>query len=157
MWLWNCSNNLALFGCLLDFGTIPTVWNYLFIYWTLELFQYCGIKNEKNNNATLLEQFQSPIVKQIMPHSLISSKVEIPIMPHYRNSSKVHYLLFNWTLELFRECGIIGFSFCYWTLGLFTQCSIIDVSIGLWNSVRTVSKSHFKKIMPHCRNSSKVQ
>ena len=30
-----------------------------------------------------------------------------------------YHLLFNWTLELFRECGIIGLSFVYWTLELF--------------------------------------
>jgi hypothetical protein len=44
-----------------------------------------------------------------------------------------HHLLFNRTLELFRECGIIGFSFFYWTLELFRYCGIIYFSIGLWN------------------------
>jgi hypothetical protein len=44
-----------------------------------------------------------------------------------------HHLLFNRTLELFRECGIIGFSFFYWTLELFRLCGIICFSIGLWN------------------------
>jgi len=43
MGLWNCSDSVALFVFLLDFGTVPTVWNYLFFYGTLELFQQCGI------------------------------------------------------------------------------------------------------------------
>ena len=34
---------MALFGFLLDFGTVPTVWHYLFLYGTLELFRQCGI------------------------------------------------------------------------------------------------------------------
>ena len=28
---------------LLDFGTVPTLWYFLFFYWTLELFRQCGI------------------------------------------------------------------------------------------------------------------
>jgi hypothetical protein len=39
MGLKNCSDNMALFVFLLDFGTAPTVWNYLFFYWSLELFR----------------------------------------------------------------------------------------------------------------------
>jgi hypothetical protein len=35
--LWNCSDSVTLFGFLLDFGTVLTVWHYLFFYWTLEL------------------------------------------------------------------------------------------------------------------------
>jgi len=38
MGLRNCSDNMALFVFLLNFDTVPTVWNYLFFYWTLELF-----------------------------------------------------------------------------------------------------------------------
>ena len=59
--LWNCSDSVALFVLLLnfgtvprvwhywffifllDFGTVPTVWYYLFFYWTLELIRQCGI------------------------------------------------------------------------------------------------------------------
>jgi hypothetical protein len=73
---WNCSDSVALFVFLLDFGTVPTVWHYLFFYWTLELFRQCGMSNRKTNNATLSEQFQSPIGKQIMPHCRNSSKVQ---------------------------------------------------------------------------------
>jgi hypothetical protein len=34
---WNCSGSVALLVFLLDIGTVPTVWHYLFFYWTLEL------------------------------------------------------------------------------------------------------------------------
>jgi len=33
--LWNCSDSVGLLVFLLDFGTVPTVWYYLFFYWTL--------------------------------------------------------------------------------------------------------------------------
>jgi hypothetical protein len=39
-----------------------------------------------------------------------------------------HYLFYYWTLELFREIGIIGFSFFYWTLELFRQCGSIKTN-----------------------------
>ena len=34
---------MALFVFLCDFGTVPTIWHYLFFYWILELFRQCGI------------------------------------------------------------------------------------------------------------------
>jgi hypothetical protein len=43
MGLWNCSDSVVLFVFLLDFGTVPAVWHYLFFYVTLELFRQCGI------------------------------------------------------------------------------------------------------------------
>jgi hypothetical protein len=45
-----------------------------------------------------------------------------------------HYLFFHFTLEQFRNCGIICFSFFYWTLELVWQCDIICFSNGLCNS-----------------------
>jgi len=42
MGLRNCSDSVALFVFLLDFGTVPRVWHYWFFYGTLELFQQCG-------------------------------------------------------------------------------------------------------------------
>jgi hypothetical protein len=48
----------------------------------------------KTNKATLSEKIQSPVEKQMM--------------------SKWHYLIFYWTLELFPQCGIIGFSIGIW-------------------------------------------
>ena len=41
--LWNCSDSEASFVFLWDYGTVPTVWHYLFFYWTLELSRQCGI------------------------------------------------------------------------------------------------------------------
>ena len=43
MGLKNCSDSVALFVFVLDLGNVPTVWHYLFFYWTLELFRQCGI------------------------------------------------------------------------------------------------------------------
>ena len=40
---WTCSESVALFVFLLDFGPVTTACLYLFFYWTLELFQQCGI------------------------------------------------------------------------------------------------------------------
>ena len=37
--VWNCSDSVALLVILLDFGTVPTVWHYLFLFWSLELFR----------------------------------------------------------------------------------------------------------------------
>jgi hypothetical protein len=68
MGLWNCSDSVALFDLTWDFGTVLTMWHYLSLYGTLELFRHC-------NKATLSEQFLSPIAKQIMPHCRNSSKV----------------------------------------------------------------------------------
>jgi hypothetical protein len=109
---------------------------------------------EKPNNDTLSDQFQSHIEKKNVALSehfqspidktndaTLSEQCEtVPTVWHYwfflldfgTVPTVRHPLLFNWTLELFRECGIIGFSFFYWTL-------------------------NEKPIMPHCRNSSKVQ
>jgi hypothetical protein len=81
---------VALLIFILDFGTVPRVWHYLFLYGTLELFREYGIlcfdmglwdyshsvallmylldfgtdkSNIKINNATLSEQLQSPTEK----------------------------------------------------------------------------------------------
>jgi len=43
MGFWNCSDNVGLLVLILDFGPVPTVWNYLFLYETLEMFRQCGI------------------------------------------------------------------------------------------------------------------
>jgi hypothetical protein len=102
MGLWNCSDHVALFVFLLDFGTVPKVWHYLLLYWILELFRQCGmicfsmgLWNCSDSVALFVfhfsiglwnccdsvalvvsEQFQNPIEKQIMPHSRNSSKVQ---------------------------------------------------------------------------------
>jgi len=43
MRIWNCSDSVASFVYLCDFGNVPTIWQYLFFYVTLELFQQYGI------------------------------------------------------------------------------------------------------------------
>jgi hypothetical protein len=87
---------------------------------------------------------------------------------HDRSPSWLDYLFFYWSLGLFRECGIIGFSmglwncsdsvalfvfllnfgdvptlwhylFLYWNLELFRQRGIIGFSIGLWNCSDSVA------------------
>ena len=57
----------------------------------------------------------------------------------------MHYFFSYGTLELFRQCGIICFSFFYWTLELFRQCCHIDLhfSIGLWNCSDSVALLFF--------------
>jgi hypothetical protein len=84
--LWTCSDSVALFVFLWDFGTVPTVWHYLFNYGTLELSQQCGI---------------------ICFFILL---LDFGTVPRGR-----HYLFFYWTLDVFRECGIIGFSIGLWS------------------------------------------
>ena len=132
--LWNCSDSVALFVFLCDFGTVPTVWHYLFFYviwnfptvwhylffyWTLELFRQCGIIcfpiGHWNCSGSVALLFVFVIVPTVF---------------------------FYVTLELFRQCGIICFSiglwnfptvwhylFSYWTLELFRQCGIICFSM----------------------------
>jgi hypothetical protein len=71
IWFWNCSGCVALFVFLLYFGGAPTVWHYLYL-----IVRTVPKSNRKTNNATLSEQYQSPIEKQIMPHCWNSSKVQ---------------------------------------------------------------------------------
>ena len=40
---WNCSDSVVVFVFLLDFGTVPTAWYFLFFYYILELFRQRGI------------------------------------------------------------------------------------------------------------------
>jgi hypothetical protein len=88
--------------------------------------------NRKSNHATLSEEFQSPIEKQIMPHgALIVFLLDFGTVP-----TVWHYWFFYWSLELFRQCGIIGFS------------------IELWNCSNHVA---LFEITLQCRNISKVQ
>jgi hypothetical protein len=118
----------------MGFRTIPTVWHYSCIYWTLELIRECGIicftiglSNSSDNVALLFFHFS------IEPWSCCDSVALLVFLWVFGTVLTVcHYLVFYWTLEMFRQCGIIGFSFVYWTLELFWQCDIIWFSIGLW-------------------------
>jgi hypothetical protein len=89
--LWNCSDHVALFVFLLDFGTAPRMWHYLLLYWILELFRQCGMIGFSmglcncsdsvalfvfNFSIGLPEQFQNPIEEQIMPYCRNSIKIQ---------------------------------------------------------------------------------
>jgi hypothetical protein len=105
--LWRCSDIVALFVCIWDFGTVLTVWHYLFFQW---INQSCHIvgrvpkSNRKTNNATWSEQFQSPIEKQIMLHCRTVPK----------SNRRTNNATWYGTLELFWQCGIICFSIGLW-------------------------------------------
>jgi hypothetical protein len=75
MGLWNCSDSVALFVFLMVFDTVPTVPYKNKYCHTVGTVPKSNRKIKKNNNAKLSEQFQSPIVKQIMAHCQNSSKV----------------------------------------------------------------------------------
>jgi hypothetical protein len=77
--------------------------------------------NRKTNDATLSEQFQSPIEKQIMSY--------------YRNSSNVPYTV---TLELIRECGIIWFS-----IGLWNCSDSVALFVLIWDFETVLTVWHY--------------
>ena len=135
--LWNCSDSVALLVCIWEFETVLTVWHYLFWYGTLELFRQCGIICFFYWTLELLRKFDiicfstglwifSESVALLVFHFAIGLwdySHSVALLMYLLDFGTVptvwHHLLFNWTLELFRECGIIGFSFVYWTLELF--------------------------------------
>ena len=41
--VWKCCDSVVFFVFLLEFGNVPTVWYFLFFYWSLEMFRQCGI------------------------------------------------------------------------------------------------------------------
>jgi hypothetical protein len=94
MGLWKCSDSVTLLVSLLDFGTIPTIWHYLFFYWTLILFRQSGI-----------------ICISIGLWNCSDSVTLFVFLCDFGTVPTVwYYLFFYWTLELFRKCGIISFS-----------------------------------------------
>jgi hypothetical protein len=124
--LWNFFESVAildfhfcvpLFVFLLEFGTVPTVWHYLFsyLYWMLELFRPCSVIcfymgrwNCADNVALFVFIWDFGTVTTVW-----------------------HHLFIYWTLEMFRQCNI--FLFFYVTLELFRQYGIICFSMWLWN------------------------
>jgi hypothetical protein len=142
----------------------------------------------KTNNATLSEQFQSSIEKwKTNNATLWSDSVALLVFlwDFWTVLTVCHYLFYYWTLELFREFSIIGFSFFSLTLELFRQCGIIyfyttlseqfQSSIEKWKTnnatlsdqfqshiekTNATLSEHFqrsidKQMRPHCRNSVK--
>jgi hypothetical protein len=64
MWLWNCSDSVALFVLIWDFETVP------------QTLGTVPKSNSKTNNGTLSEQFESPKEKPVMSHCGNSSKAQ---------------------------------------------------------------------------------
>ena len=99
---------MALFVFLCDFGTVPTISHYLFLYWTLELFRQCGIICFSiglwicSNSVKCFSIGHWNCSDSVALFIFLLDFGTVPTM--------LHYLLFNWTLELLRECGIICFS-----------------------------------------------
>jgi hypothetical protein len=125
----------------LGFGTVPTVWYFLF-------FKYHTVgtvpkSDRKTKNITLSEQFQNLIEKQKISHC----RCDI-------------FLFFYQILELFRQCGISCFSIRFW------NCSDSVIFFVFLSDFGTVPKNitlseQFQNLIEkekisHCRNSSKI-
>ena len=140
--IWNCSDSVAFFVFQYDFGTVPTIRHYLILYWTLELFRQCGIicfSIELWNCSDSVKCFSIGHWNCSESVALFIFLLDIGTVP-----TVWHHLLFNWTLELFGECGIICFSFFYLILELFRHCSVICCYMGLWNCSDSVASFVFR-------------
>jgi hypothetical protein len=149
---WNCCDSVALFGFIWDFGTVLTVWHYLFLYGTLELFRQCNIFLFFYVTLELFQQFGIICFSIGLWNCSDSVELFVFLLDIGTFPTVWHYLFIYLTLEMFRQCGIICFSirlwncstvwhylFFYWTLELFRQCGIICFSIVLLNSSDSVS------------------
>jgi hypothetical protein len=90
--------------------------------------------------------FQCPIEKQIMPHSRNSSIVTVPTV--------WHYFFFCWTLELFRQCGIIFTLLDFGTVPRVWHHLFFYETLELTNNAtwsEQFQSSIEKQIMLHCR------
>jgi hypothetical protein len=107
---------VALFGFLLDFGTVPRVWHCLVFYWTLELFRQCGIIGFSFFYWTLELFRQCGFICFSMGLWDYSHSVALLMyLLDFGTDQRVwHYLVFYWALELFPQCDIIGFSIALW-------------------------------------------
>jgi hypothetical protein len=84
--------------------------------------------HRKTNNTTLSQQFPSPIEKQIMSGTVPTGG---------------KYLFFYWTLELFRQCGIIYFSIGPW------NCSDSWALLSCCSPSRSFSRASWGTLHPH--------
>ena len=80
---------MALFVFLCDFGTVPTIWHYLFFYWILELFRQRGIIG-----------FSMGLWNCYKHMTLFVFLLKFDNVP-----TLWYYLFIYWTLELFRQCS----------------------------------------------------
>jgi len=141
--LWTRSDSVALFVFLWDFGTVPIVWHYLFFYGTLDLFQQCGIIcffhfaiglwNCSDSVALLfflLDFGTFPTVCQYCFFIFLLDFGSIPIV------CNIFFPVLYGTLELFRQCGIIGFSIGLWNnsvnMALFVFLLDFDTVSTVW-------------------------
>ena len=139
---WRCSCSVALSVFLLDFGTVPTVWHYLFFYWTLILFRQCGIIyfsvglwNCSDNKISFVFLLDFGTVREC---GIIWFSIGL-----WNCSDSVALLVFHFSIG-FRNCSDIVALFVflcdfgtvltvwhhlyiYWTLEMFRQCNIILV------------------------------
>jgi hypothetical protein len=128
--LWNWSESVALLGFLLGFGTLPTVWHYLFYYWTLELFRQCGI---------------------------ICLSIEL-----WKCSDSVAFFFSMWLWNWSESVALFGFLMDFgtvptvWHYQFFIFLLDFGTDQRVWQSEQFESPIE-KTVMPHCRNSSKVQ
>ena len=128
---------------LWDLGTVPTLWHYLFFYWTLELFRECGIIG--------------------FSMGLWNCSDSVALFVFLLNFGDVptlwHYLFLYWNLELFRQRGIICFSIGLWNcsdsvallvflldFGNFPTECIVCFSMGLWTLELFVFPFYFRTV-----------
>jgi hypothetical protein len=107
---------VASFVFLLDFGTVPTVWHYLFFYWTLEMFRQCNI---------LFSLCDFGTDQRVWHYLVFYWTLEL-----FRQCVIIDFSFFYWTLELFRQCGIIYFYMGLWncsdSVALFVFLMVFD-------------------------------
>ena len=123
MGLRKCSDSVALFVFLLNFGTVPTLCHYLFLYWILELFR------------------QRSIICFSIGLWNWSDSVALSVYLLYFGTDQTvwHDWFFDGTLELYWQCAIICFSILLWNSS--DSVSIICFSMGLWNYSHSVALS----------------
>ena len=131
---------------LCDFGTVPTIWHYLFLYWTLELFRQCGIIcfsighwNFSDSVALFVYLFDFGNVPTVWHYLFFDTTLELfdslALFVFLLDIGTVptvwHYLFFYCTFEQFWQCEY--YLFFYGVLELFPQFANNGLSIGLWN------------------------
>ena len=113
MWLWNRSDNMALFVLLLDFGTVPTVWNYLFFYRTLELFRQYGFISF---SIGLWYCFDSVVSFVYLLDFGTVPTVWHHLLFNWNFSESVALLIFHFSIGFWNCCDSVALFFFYGTL-----------------------------------------
>jgi hypothetical protein len=155
MGLWNCSDSVSLFGFLLNFGTVPTVWHYwffiflldfetvptvwhyYFVYGTLMLFRQCGIICLSMGFWTFPKDWHYWFFIFILDFGTDSVSIiwfSMGLWNYFHSVALSIYLLDIGTDQTFWYDW-----FFYGTLELYWQWAIICFSIVLLNSSDSVS------------------